>query len=219
MKESYFIYRLTSPSGKQYIGQMKDYVRRWGNDGKGYSFLIGEEIRKYGWINFKKEILFSNLTLEEANKFEEDLSKDTLYPKGLNLIIGGTNKSFSEISKQKIKAWYLNDKNRESHSEKTKEGMKKFFDSLSKEERIQKMHRNFSKKEIELRNKKIKESWKNVDREKLRKKIQESFTEERRQKTKILFAEMNSRLTKEDRHNMGLKAWETRRKRLEKQHG
>nr|DAJ43095.1 MAG TPA: hypothetical protein [Caudoviricetes sp.] len=142
-----------------------------------------------------------------------------MHPKGLNLIIGGTNKSSSEITKQKIKAWYLDDKNKENHSKKTKEGMKKFFDSLSKEERIQKMHRNFSKEQLERRNKKIRESWKNVDREKLRKSIQKAFTEERRQRYKVLLAEINSKLTKEDRRKMGLKAWETRRERLKKQNG
>nr|DAJ29362.1 MAG TPA: hypothetical protein [Bacteriophage sp.] len=97
--------------------------------------------------------------------------------------------------------------------------MKKFFDSLSKEERIQKMHRNFSKEQLERRNKKIRESWKNVDREKLRKSIQKAFTEERRQRYKVLLAEINSKLTKEDRRKMGLKAWETRRERLKKQNG
>ena len=69
---NYTVYKLTSPSGKVYIGiTSKTVQERWRN-GKGYkdNAHISFAIEKYGWENFKKEILFENLSSEEAFKTE-----------------------------------------------------------------------------------------------------------------------------------------------------
>ena len=62
------VYMHTSPSNKVYIGITCDVKHRWRNHGEGYKggTRIYYAIRKYGWENFKHEILFTNLTREEA---------------------------------------------------------------------------------------------------------------------------------------------------------
>ena len=77
MNKPYTVYRHTSPSGKVYIGITKrNPVRRW-NNGKGYrsQIVFDRAIQKYGWDNFKHEILFSDLSKEEAEAKEVELIK------------------------------------------------------------------------------------------------------------------------------------------------
>lgn len=78
--KKYCIYKLTSPEDKVYIGMTSDLKRRWGGDGRKYirsETLIGEKIYEYGWENFQKEILYSDLTEEEGSKKEREMI--TLY--------------------------------------------------------------------------------------------------------------------------------------------
>ena len=84
-EKKYKIYKYTSPSGGVYIGQTsKTIEERAGNNGYYYRILnkktgrfiqpaIGDAIMKYGWDNFKKEILYDNLSSEEADKLEIEL--------------------------------------------------------------------------------------------------------------------------------------------------
>ena len=102
-------------NGKSYIGQTsaQNPKNRWSN-GKGYSRrnpVFYKAIQKYGWENFKHEILVDNiLTLEEANKLEIELiAKYHTYIKdhncwGYNTTPGGSGRahSQSEETKQKI---------------------------------------------------------------------------------------------------------------------
>ena len=69
----YSVYRLTDPLGKIYIGCTSRRVkRRWGA-GKNYS--RGTPIRcaidRYGWKNFRHEILCENLTRAAAEEKEK----------------------------------------------------------------------------------------------------------------------------------------------------
>ena len=110
------IYKHTNViNGKSYIGQTsaKDPKTRWAN-GKGYSRrnpVFYKAIQKYGWENFKHEILVDNiLTLEEANKLEiKFIAQYHTYIKdpdcwGYNTTPGGSGRphSQSEEVKQKI---------------------------------------------------------------------------------------------------------------------
>ena len=63
---NYMVYRHTAPNGKMYVGiTSQGSIRRWRN-GNGYSHNkhFDSAIRKYGWNNFKHEILLDNLTSE-----------------------------------------------------------------------------------------------------------------------------------------------------------
>ena len=87
-KKDYKIYKYTSPSGGVYIGQThRTLEERAGNDGCNYLILnkktgklsqpaIGTAIIKYGWDNFKKEILYDNLSSEEADILEKELIEE-----------------------------------------------------------------------------------------------------------------------------------------------
>ena len=73
----YCVYKHTSPSGKVYIGiTCQSPEKRWAN-GYGYN-QVGQEyfwnaICKYGWENFEHEILYDNLTYDDAIQYEIDL--------------------------------------------------------------------------------------------------------------------------------------------------
>ena len=107
-KKYYTIYcHKNKINGKVYIGQTcQETNRRWRN-GEGYSHCsyFYAAIQKYGFNNFQSIILKDNLTLEEANKEEENFIKmyDSINPdKGYNLEKGGLNKNHSEETKKKI---------------------------------------------------------------------------------------------------------------------
>lgn len=74
-EKCYTVYMHTSPSGKRYIGitSMKP-TERWRNGG-GYvhNDYFYKAIKKYGWDNIKHEILFTNLTKDEAEQKEIEL--------------------------------------------------------------------------------------------------------------------------------------------------
>lgn len=98
---NYCIYCHTNKiNGKKYIGQTCQLLsQRWGHNGKGYqtSTVFYKAIQKYGWDNFEHEILKSNLTLEEANYWEEYYIKfyhtwvDDPQCNGYNIHTGGGN--------------------------------------------------------------------------------------------------------------------------------
>lgn len=107
--ENYIIYCHTNKlNGKRYIGQTKNSVqKRWGHNGYNYTrcpnSLLGKAILKYGWDNFEHEILFTNLTKEQANAKEIELIKlfnttDRLY--GYNLTAGGQMNTLTLAQKE-----------------------------------------------------------------------------------------------------------------------
>jgi group I intron endonuclease len=88
------VYKHTSPGRKVYIGitSLKEN-NRWRNGG-GYKNNphFKRAIDKYGWNNFKHEVLFSGLTKDEAEKIEISLIKShnsTDKKFGYNLLDGG----------------------------------------------------------------------------------------------------------------------------------
>lgn len=92
-KKKYVIYLHTFPNNKYYVGItcVKPVQRRW-RGGSGYKSQpkMYNAILKYGWENIKHEILFFDLTLEDANKKEIECIK--LYNSilnGYNISIGG----------------------------------------------------------------------------------------------------------------------------------
>lgn len=104
----YTLYRHVAPNGKMYVGiTSKKPEYRWEN-GNGYKANqhFTRAIQKYGWDNFKHEILLTNLSEEDAKLAEElcILSWDLMNPeKGYNKNSGGTiNVHVSDDTKKKI---------------------------------------------------------------------------------------------------------------------
>ena len=116
MENNYKVYKHTTPSGKVYIGITGDSVEnRWRN-GKGYknNFHFSNAIKYYGWENIKHEILFEELSKEEAEKKEIELisyykSNNKKY--GYNIENGGNSiGKHSEEVKAKIRSSNKNKK-------------------------------------------------------------------------------------------------------------
>lgn len=126
----YTVYMHTSPSGKRYIGITSTSVEeRWRN-GRGYKTQIFyRAIKKYGFGNFQHDILFENLTKEEAEQKEIELIKkyNTTNKKyGYNVANGGSCVgTVSEETKRKISE---SNKGKhqlsEEHIEKLRESMR-----------------------------------------------------------------------------------------------
>lgn len=95
---SYTVYKHISPIGKIYIGITKmNPIRRWAK-GLGYKSCtyFFNAIVKYGWNNIKHEILYTDLTKEEAETKEKELIKkyNSNNPNyGYNIQAGGINNS------------------------------------------------------------------------------------------------------------------------------
>lgn len=74
-KKNYCVYKHTCPNGKVYIGiTCRNPIRRW-NNGNGYqnNKHFWSAIQKYGWDSIKHEILYSNLSEEDACQKETEL--------------------------------------------------------------------------------------------------------------------------------------------------
>ena len=114
--KKYIVYSHTSPSNKKYIGiTCQSPNERWRN-GNGYknNDYFSRAIQKYGWDNFKHEILATNLSHDEACEKEIELiakynTTDNQF--GYNITKGGEgalgrSKTFKAFGKeQTLKEW------------------------------------------------------------------------------------------------------------------
>ncbi len=90
MDRLFTIYRHVSPIGRVYVGiTSQDVETRW-RHGDNYrnSTYFKRAIRKYGWKNFKHEILFTNVEEERAKRLEIELIR---HYKGLGISYNLTN--------------------------------------------------------------------------------------------------------------------------------
>ena len=123
-ERKYCVYRHTSPSGKVYIGITKQTVdKRW-KKGFGYqsSPHFWNAIQKYGWDNFLHDILFDELSADEACSIEQKLISeyDSTNPKyGYNEMSGGQIGSLHNDSVRK-KLSVLRKQYYEEHPEERK---------------------------------------------------------------------------------------------------
>lgn len=108
---NYIIYCHTNKiNGKKYIGQTcQSPQKRWGNNGSEYikkgNIHFKNAILKYGWDNFTHEILYTNLSPQEADEKEIELIKqyDTTNSEyGYNIAAGGNSNTLTLEQKQQI---------------------------------------------------------------------------------------------------------------------
>ena len=88
------VYKLTSPEGLIYIGMTKHTVSRRIATGYKHNKRFQEAGEKFGWNNFEKEVLESNLSYEEAEEREKayiSQYKSTDPSIGYNISFGGRN--------------------------------------------------------------------------------------------------------------------------------
>ena len=77
------IYKIVSPNGKVYIGRTKDFEKRMiqhkhtalKHYNEKYNYALYKSIRKYGWDNFEKVILFETDDDVLLKKLEEEFIK------------------------------------------------------------------------------------------------------------------------------------------------
>ena len=130
MNNNYCVYKHTSPSNKVYVGiTSMNPKQRWAN-GKGYKTqMFYRAIQKYGWNNFKHEILFEGLTKNEAEQKEIELIahyKSNRKECGYNVDNGGSSLgSHSEVTRKKMSQNMIGDtRNRgRIHTEETRKHM------------------------------------------------------------------------------------------------
>ena len=142
MDTNYTIYcHRNKINNKAYIGQTGcvPYTRRWSGHGVSGDPYRGcrhfqNAIYKYGWDNFEHFAIIENLTLDQANFYEEMLIKlfQTDNPNyGYNIQKGGNNKKLSEETKKLISKNHadFSGKNHpmygKHHSDATKEKIRK----------------------------------------------------------------------------------------------
>ena len=102
------VYKLTSPAGKAYVGISKYSIERrilWHKNSKSCCYAIKAALRKYGFANFVKEVLHSNVPLADLPALEvlEIAGHNTLAPHGYNLTKGGEyNPMEEEATRKKV---------------------------------------------------------------------------------------------------------------------
>lgn len=107
MPNSFIVYKHTSPSGKVYVGITHQRPEdRW-QGGLGYrkNPYFFRAILRYGWDNFRHEILSRGLTKEEACVLERALIayyRSNEKHRGYNLTDGGEFFKHSKESREKM---------------------------------------------------------------------------------------------------------------------
>lgn len=109
--KTYCIYQHISPNNKRYFGVTSMAPKRRWLGGSGYckNKRFNEDIKLYGWDNFKHEILLEGLTRDQASLAEKIFIYyyNTTNPSmGYNLQCGGvTEYECSEETKRKLSSW------------------------------------------------------------------------------------------------------------------
>ena len=130
MIKYYTVYKHVAPNGKMYVGVTRTNPKHRWNNGQGYKgqSRFFNAIKKYGWENFKHEILLEGLTKEEAELAERlfiGYWNLTSQEYGYNIDGGGSlNKDVSETTRQKMSQSHKGCKNYmygKCHSQDTKD--------------------------------------------------------------------------------------------------
>lgn len=121
-----FIYVLTSPSGKSYIGQTTRPIKKRFNEHKKKDSgcrALNNAVEKYGWDMMKK-VWYE--CPDEYLDFDETFlinAMCTLSPDGYNIKEGGGNGKHTEATKKKMREIKLGKKFTEDHKKKISESL------------------------------------------------------------------------------------------------
>jgi group I intron endonuclease len=170
MQEIGHIYKITSPSGKVYIGKTANITRRKKQYEKNETQqqpIINNSITKYGWENHLFEIIgvydVSILSEMEIFHIKENKSFFHDYPeRGMNLTLGGdgghAGGKLSEETKNKMREKREGFRYSDKSKKKMSESAKKYYSGLSMEEKTIRIRKRTSYKHTPEQNKKISES-------------------------------------------------------------
>lgn len=200
-------------NGKQYIGQ--HLHNGFDTKYKGSGTYITNAINKYGWDNFKCEVLQWCTTQTQLNEVEDNCIRlyGTLFPNGYNLKGGGANGKYSKESCNKMSKTRKGKKLSEQHCKSISESHVGHTVSEETRKKISEAHKGRTPSE-ETR-KKMSEA------QKIRKR--KPLSEETKQK--ISEANKGRKLTDEqykklcDSHKGKTQSEETIKKRVEKLKG
>lgn len=167
------VYSHTLYDGRKYIGITSQKTsRRWRNGDayKKQNPYFYNAIKKYGWDNFKHEILFENLSEEEAKTKEKELIKEYNTQdrnKGFNITGGGdglfnpTKETRRKIGENSRKV-NIGRKHTEEYKKHMSELMKKNNPNKDgkclTQERIEKFREYAKKPKTEIQKKRMSES-------------------------------------------------------------
>ncbi len=114
IKKMGVIYKISSPSGRVYVGKAKNLRKRVNShkcaSKRGLNILLHNSIRKYGWEAHKLEILEevenSLLNEREVALIEEHKTYFLDNPLGMNMTKGGDGNKGSWMHKVELRQWY-----------------------------------------------------------------------------------------------------------------
>lgn len=96
-----YLYKITSPTGKIYIGQTVDVEKRFNTYARGampFQHKLRNSILKYGWSNHKAEVVCTAIG-DEANNMERLLiTQYNSTTDGLNILPGGQIRKTKEMN-------------------------------------------------------------------------------------------------------------------------
>ncbi len=135
-KKAFYVYAITDPQGKQYIGLTKNYKRRWKGHlngaftGSASRATLGlySMIKKYGEDKLRFRVIAVLQTQEEGCRIEQELIKvwNTLSPAGYNLQSGGLNYEISEPLRNHLKDTWTDNRRKKASAYFTGTGNPQF---------------------------------------------------------------------------------------------
>lgn len=122
------IYKITSPSGKAYVGQTVQELgkRMSGHREKARCFALASAIKKYGWESMRVESLLSNVPIAELDAMEDAMIDEhgTMAPHGYNLKSVGSQPYKAgnhESCREAVRAFNSNNPGAQKKKQNTKE--------------------------------------------------------------------------------------------------
>lgn len=186
--KKYCVYiHINEINGKMYVGQTCcSIMDRWENgfgylgkkNGRYNQPLFANAILKYGWDSFEHIIVYENLSLEEANLYEEWLIYlgDTTNPKyGYNILSGGKNSKRSEDYRKRLSESRKGEKNHRYGMHCTEETKMRISES-HKGKYVGEKNPMYGKHHTEETRKRLSETHKNPSEE-TRRKISENHAD------------------------------------------